>query len=284
MQAATAGGGASWQQVGIIGDIHGHMPQLQRLLKQANLIDDQLNWCGADFQLWFTGDFVDRGPQGIATIELIMRLQQQATEAGGSIHALLGNHDLLLLAVYRFGNARALLRHLPDEARLTHIPAQADIFTRAWLRNGGILNDLRQLNAQHIRWISALPLMAHANEALLIHADASFYRDYGASAAEVNATIRQIIRTGNITDWNRLLNAFSQHEAFSQPDGITQARRLLERYGGRQIIHGHTPINKGRNANIIQARSYAEGLCVNVDAGIYLGSDGFIYRHPPSKS
>ena len=62
----------------VIGDIHGQFDKLLKLLHNAHLIDDRLQWIGDDATLWFLGDFFDRGEQGIDVVELLMRLQRQA--------------------------------------------------------------------------------------------------------------------------------------------------------------------------------------------------------------
>jgi hypothetical protein len=87
----------------VIGDIHGQYTKLVSLLRNAELVDDTLSWKGGTTNLWFMGDFFDRGPDGIAVIDLVMRLQQEAQGAGGQVESLLGNHEVLILAAQRFG-------------------------------------------------------------------------------------------------------------------------------------------------------------------------------------
>lgn len=68
-----------------IGDLQGCFDELQQLLK---IIDFQ-----ADVdQLWLVGDLVNRGPKSLETLRFIKGL-------GDSAIAVLGNHDLHLLAV-----------------------------------------------------------------------------------------------------------------------------------------------------------------------------------------
>ena len=87
----------------IIGDIHGHLKKLVKLLQDEQLIDAEHSWKAGTAILWFMGEFVDRGPDGIAVLDLVMRLQAEAAAAGGSVKSLLGNHEMMLLAAYRFG-------------------------------------------------------------------------------------------------------------------------------------------------------------------------------------
>ncbi|PJF26438.1 MAG: hypothetical protein CUN53_07835, partial [Phototrophicales bacterium] len=87
----------------ICGDIHGQYDKLVRVLRENGLIRETLAWNGGDAQLWFMGDFVDRGEDGIPAVDLVMRLQREAEAAGGAVHALMGNHELLFLSAYHFG-------------------------------------------------------------------------------------------------------------------------------------------------------------------------------------
>ncbi len=68
-----------------IGDLQGCYQQLENLL---DLIDDQ----SPDSRIIFVGDLVNRGPQSLATLRRIRALGTRA-------EAVLGNHDLHLLAV-----------------------------------------------------------------------------------------------------------------------------------------------------------------------------------------
>lgn len=252
----------------IIGDAHGQLDAIARLLREASLVDRQLGWCGGAAALWFLGDFFDRGPDGIGVVELVMRLHDEAPRQGGRVDALLGNHDALIIAAQRFGERR--------------IVGMRKSFREAWRHNGGIESDLSRLAARHIDWLAALPAVALEGDRLLVHADALFYTGYGRTIAAINDGIGHVVRGDNLAAWDRLLDEFSERNAFRDPGrGSEAAHTLLELLGGRQIIHGHTPIGKAwrrPDAEVREAVVYAGGLCVNVDGGIYRGGPGFVYR------
>ena len=68
-----------------IGDLQGCQPSLLPLL-------ERIQSESADARLVFVGDMVNRGPKSLETLRTIRQLGSRAT-------ALLGNHDLHLLAV-----------------------------------------------------------------------------------------------------------------------------------------------------------------------------------------
>jgi hypothetical protein len=77
------------------------------------------------------------------------------------------------------------------------------------------------------------------------------------------------------------LRVFSDRAAFQGSDGPTKCRAFLERFGGRRVVHGHTPIARMSEQppeSVTGPLIYADGLCVNVDPGLYLGGPGFVYE------
>jgi TPR repeat protein len=83
------------ERVVSVGDVHGDYDQLFTVLKSAGVIDDQGNWTGGKTHLVQTGDVLDRGPDSRKAMDLLMRLEKQAAEAGGYLHALIGNHEAM---------------------------------------------------------------------------------------------------------------------------------------------------------------------------------------------
>ena len=121
--------------------------------------------------------------------------------------------------------------------------------------------------------------MAMEDDRLLIHADSMLYMHYGHSIEAVNAAFAELLHGHEREAWDLLLDRFSEHKGFL--GSASKARRFLRVFGGRQIVHGHTPIMKASGepaATADTALLYANGLCLNVDHGLYQGGPGFIYR------
>lgn len=254
----------------VIGDVHGQLEKLIALLRDGGLIGADWSWRGGTSALWLMGDLVDRGPDGIAVIDLAMRLQREAAMAGGRVGVLFGNHDGLLVGTARFGE-----RPLADHGWT---------FRGAWLQNGGALADLERLTPEHVRWLTSLPAMTRVGDTLLVHADALFYLHYGGTIDEVNRAFAALLHSDDALRWDRLMGEFSEHRAFVDgAAGAERAATFLCRFGGRQLVHGHSPISAITRQPPVEVREalvYADGLCVDVDGGMYRGGPGFVYRLP----
>jgi hypothetical protein len=256
----------------VIGDVHGHLKKLQHLLRDAQLIDADDQWIGKEAMLCFIGDYVDRGPDSIACLTLIMDLEQQAQQAGGKVITLLGNHDVGILS------AHFLTNEISD--------GPGGTFLRDWERNGGRKNDLRLLTSAHIDWLLQRPAMVRQDDLLLVHADALLYYEYGSTVEEVNQNFANVLHGRDGEAWDYLLEQFGSRMEFMDDtvldrQGTAEARHFLKTYGGAHIVHGHTPIMKitGKRAvEVTKPLRYADGLCINVDGGMYLGGPGFIFE------
>ena len=78
-----------------IGDLHGDLMVTRTTLRLAKLIDEADHWIGGSTVLVQTGDQIDRGDDDRAIIDLFEQLRMEAEAAGGAIHILNGNHELM---------------------------------------------------------------------------------------------------------------------------------------------------------------------------------------------
>lgn len=114
-----------------IGDVQGCFPELQRLL-------ERIGFDPSEDRLWFTGDLVNRGPESLKTLRYIKSL-------GRSAVAVLGNHDLHLLAV-AYGASKT--RHRDTFGDVLGAPDRDEL----------------------LEWLRRLPLCHREDRYLLIHA------------------------------------------------------------------------------------------------------------------
>jgi hypothetical protein len=82
----------------VMGDIHGGYDSLVFFLQQNGVIDSRLRWDWGDGHLVFIGDIFDRGDKVTESLWLIYQLEHQAAQAGGAVHLILGNHEVMILS------------------------------------------------------------------------------------------------------------------------------------------------------------------------------------------
>jgi bis(5'-nucleosyl)-tetraphosphatase (symmetrical) len=118
-----------------IGDVHGCFDTLRALL-------DRLPFDPAADRLWLVGDLVNRGPR---SLEVLRWARELAERMGGRFQAVLGNHDLRLVAVGR-GVAEP--------------------------RRGDTLDEVLEAPDRDalLGWLGGLPLLHRDGDRLLVHA------------------------------------------------------------------------------------------------------------------
>jgi hypothetical protein len=82
-----------------LGDIHGDINAMRHALWLGEVMDGDGNWIGGETVVVQTGDVLDRGDDEQAIIDELKNLQAQAKEAGGAVHLLQGNHELMNVAL-----------------------------------------------------------------------------------------------------------------------------------------------------------------------------------------
>lgn len=85
------------ERVVAIGDVHGAFDTFVAILREAGLIGGNRRWSGGRAVLVQTGDVLDRGPDSKRVLDLLRSLETDAARAGGQVHALVGNHEVMRL-------------------------------------------------------------------------------------------------------------------------------------------------------------------------------------------
>jgi hypothetical protein len=253
----------------VVGDVHGDYDRLVGLLRQARLVNEGLGWSGGDSALWFMGDFFDRGEDGVSVVDLVMHLQREAPTAGGSVNALLGNHEPLILSAL----------WMPDEPS----SGPERTFYGDWKFNGGVDADLQRLTPAHIEWILSLPALARTGGWLLMHANSTDYIGYGLSIEEVNRELTALMLRRDPAEYDRLLGEWRRDFGDRRVAGHRKVDVVLRTFGALRLVHGHTVINNMTRrplATVTEALVYDAGRCVNVDGGLGEGGRGFVYKLP----
>ena len=112
-----------WEWEGVsrvvaLGDVHGSYDKMVTLLQGTKMVDDELGWIGGKQHLVFCGDLTDRGANDRAVMDLVHRLQTEAEAAGGRVHMVLGNHEVMnLTRDRRYWNADLVEAFAKDETK-----------------------------------------------------------------------------------------------------------------------------------------------------------------------
>lgn len=246
----------------VTSDPHGHPTVLAEALRAAGLVDEHDNWSGGGQALWVLGDLMDRGPDGIGVVDLVMRLEAQAAEAGGHVGAVLGNHEVLALGMHDFGFEPAADDHRAQSLVLT------------WERNGGRGEDQAALSDRHLDWLRTLPAMVDLDGHLLMHSDTNAYLAYGSDLASVNREIADAVASRDIDTWWECMHRLSDRYTFAQSGGPEAAAKMMRTLGVRRMVHGHSIVGDLRGiepAATDSALLYAGRTVLAIDGGIYAG-------------
>jgi hypothetical protein len=267
----------------VVGDVHGYLDELLDALYDRGLIDAEGHWAAGTARLWFLGDFTDRGPDGVGVIELVMQLSAEAAAAGGYAKALMGNHELLLLGAHRFGDTPV------------NSVAGTATFLAAWRLNGGQTTDMERLEDHHIAWMSRLDAATVADGHLLLHSDTTAYLDYGTTIDAMNDAVTGVLQRGDADECWELFRKLTKRFAFRGDDGPQAARELLDTYGGRRVVHGHSPIpylrgevggefsgdGEERPTPVVDGpHVYADALAVAMDGGVTMDGKLLVAQLP----
>jgi hypothetical protein len=78
-----------------VGDVHGAYDRFLEILQTAGLVGRNGRWSGGRAHLVQLGDVLDRGPDSRKALNLLARLERDASSAGGRVHSLIGNHEAM---------------------------------------------------------------------------------------------------------------------------------------------------------------------------------------------
>ncbi len=110
------------EKIVAVGDLHGDYKAFTKILKGTGLVDGKLHWTGGKTHLVQIGEVLDRGDYAKEILDLLMKLEKEAEEAGGKVHMLLGNHEELNITGLIFNRGdefttRQFVSFLPDGYR-----------------------------------------------------------------------------------------------------------------------------------------------------------------------
>ncbi len=187
LAVAAAGSDSAFRFEGVdrivvFADVHGAYPELVSALREAKVIDESLRWSGRSTHLVSLGDLLDRGPESRKVMDLLMRLETEAQQAGGAVHVLLGNHEVMnIVGDLRYVNAGeyaaftgaddAALRQEAWQVVQAQEPTASQVefdaaFPPGYFAHRGALSP----TGHYGKWLSTKPFLITINDTAFVHA------------------------------------------------------------------------------------------------------------------
>ncbi len=200
-----------------VGDVHGAYDEMFATLRQAGVIDDGGAWAGGSSHLVSLGDLVDRGPRSRDVMELLMRLETEAAEAGGRVHVILGNHEVMNVTgeldylsdeeIAAFAGDASEERRAAEYAAWLSRTGRADgpdsqaAFSEAFPAGFFAHRDAFSPDGRYGSWLLGKPLVIVINRTAFIHAGLSeMISELGAEAINASAATDMEARRRFIKD------------------------------------------------------------------------------------
>lgn len=272
-----------------IGDVHGDYQAFLGILRDAAIIDQKSRWIGGKTHLVQTGDLLDRGPESRKVLDLLVTLEKQANKAGGRVHSLIGNHEVMNLygdlryvspgefAAFQSADSERLREALwEQESQVMPKPISRED-RKKWdtAHPLGWVEHRMQFGAEgsYGKWIRAKNAIVKINDSIFLHGGLSA-KYASLSVAEINSAIRAEIKDVSqlrsdsalvtVPDGPLWYRGLAQDDG---PEALALTQRLLDKHGVKRIVIGHTP-TKG------SVVSRLDGRVVVIDVGLsaYYGS------------
>ena len=192
-----------------IGDIHGAYDNFHAVLQQANLVDETGAWVGSRTTFVQTGDYMDRGRDVRAVMDLLRRIEEEADDDGGRAEVLLGNHETMnlmvnvrdvtpeIFATFATDESAEHQRRAYDAYR-RHVAARTEALGRplpnhqseeAWLASHpvGFVEYVEALgpDGDYGRWLRSRPIAVRIHDTVFLHGGLSLEHE-AASVNELN--------------------------------------------------------------------------------------------------
>jgi len=211
-----------------LSDIEGEFAKFREILLAAKIIDTQYNWTYDRGSVVIAGDLFDRGTDVVPELWLLYKLEDEAKVAGGAVHVLLGNHDVM---------------NLSGDNRYT----DAKYFKNAWLMEMNI-SHLFDKSTELGRWLRSRNVIEKVGDILVMHGGLSpALLAVNRSPDQLNAACRPFyaVSTEAVPDSLKVYfgsKALFWYRGYFRAPKISEADLdiTLKQYDCKQILVGHT--------------------------------------------
>lgn len=245
----------------VISDIEGNFEALRKLLQGNHVIDENFNWTFGKDHVVLVGDFVDRGTMVTEVLWFIYMLEDKAKAAGGYIHYILGNHEIMNMS----NDLGYVNERYTQHAALMNEPYM----------------QLFGPNAEIGRWLATKNIAERIGHILFTHGGISSYvNSLSISLKELNELTRPYYTDTTYKYADQRLNViysdfgpFWYRNYYKTPRARKeQIDSTLDIYGVRHISTGHTIIAteissvynyKVFNTDVHHAQGHSEALVID---------------------
>jgi hypothetical protein len=253
-----------------VGDVHGDHDQFVKVLRAAKIIGEKNEWIAGKTHLVQNGDVPDRGPDTKKALDLLMSLEKQAEKAGGRVHAIIGNHEAMLMT---------------GDLRYAH-PGEIESF-------GGREGLIKAYSpkGKYGKWILGHNAAIKINDILFVHGGIG-PRYTKVPLKKMNATVRKELAEQKDTMDAMIMNPagplWFRGFAFNRGENLDAlVDPVLEYHKVRRIVIGHTPTKGGINVKgggkVIMIDV---GMCRHYGgpaAGLLIDKSGFFEIRPDTR-
>lgn len=210
-------------------DIEGGIMGFILMLRKAGIIDANYNWSYGNSHLFIMGDVFDRGQYVSQCLWLIYKLEQEAATAGGKVHFILGNHDIMnLIGDFRYVHAKYT----------DNVPVL-----------GETLTSLYDANSELGKWLRSKNVIERAGNTIFLHAGVSpEVAALNQSVTTLNNYVNPVInktctsadcKTATGSTYGLYWYRGMANQALTQ----TQVNSILTSLGAERAFIGHTILN-----------------------------------------
>lgn len=218
-------------KIAAISDIHGQYDVMIKLFTENGIIDENLNWTFGEGHLVITGDVFDRGDQVTEILWFIYKLEDEAQKAGGRIHMLLGNHEVMVLN----GDVRYIHKKYRYSSAITK-----KMYSTLFDKNS-VLGD----------WLRSKPVIISINDIVFLHAGFSKdLIDKNISIEDVNYSFKTKLIDGDKEEIEQdsilaeiyFNNGPIWYRGYIDGNNFTEedADYILKKLDKKHIVVGHT--------------------------------------------
>jgi len=256
----------------IISDLEGNFSAFKKLLLAGGVIDNDYNWTFGTGHLVLVGDLFDRGSHVAEILWLVYALEVKAKAAGGYVHYILGNHEIM--------NLNGDLRYLNEKYRQS-----------ANALNENYVN-LYGENSELGKWLRSKNIVEKVGNVLYAHAGISqILNEVDINASGINKTARPWYADSTYQYKNALQDLlmnelgplwYRGYYKGNPRATMAQIDSTLSKFDVRHIITGHTVIadtisvlydGKLFDTDVHHAGGKSEAILID---------DGKFYRVTPS--